>query len=137
MTGGRSSEGRGGWGYAKHITTALCSTTRDIHSDTCTDVYTIMHGINMVPKINEITMYSKYCIHTYFYSFNDFGLQCPRKSRHLLTLFVIPGADNQQMTVRVRVRKVAADRRYFNVEMCRDIDNVSVHDRWPLTTGVA
>ena len=41
------------------------------------------------------------------------------------------------MTVRVRVRQVAADRRYFNVDMCRDIDNVSVHDRWPLTTGVA
>ena len=54
-----------------------------------------------------------------------------------LTLSVIPGADNQQMTVRVRVRQVAADSRYFNVEMCRDIDNVSVHDRWPFTTGVA
>ena len=25
----------------------------------------------------------------------------------------------------------------FNVEMCRDIDNVSAHSRWPLTTGVA
>ena len=44
------------------------------------------------------------------------------------------------MTVRVRVRQVAADRRSFNVEMCRpDIDNVSVglRGRWPLTTGVA
>ncbi len=37
------------------------------------------------------------------------------------------------MTVRVRVRQVSADR----VEMCRDIDNVAVHGRWPLTTGVA
>ena len=37
----------------------------------------------------------------------------------------------------VRVRQVAADRRKFNAEMCRDIDNVSVRGRWPLTTGVA
>ena len=41
------------------------------------------------------------------------------------------------MTVRVSVRQVSADRRSFNVEMCRDIDNVAVHGRWPLTTGVA
>ena len=41
------------------------------------------------------------------------------------------------MTVRVRVRQVAADQRYFNVDICRDIDKVSVHRRWPLTTGVA
>ena len=31
MTGGRSSEGRGGCGCAKHITPALCSTTRYMH----------------------------------------------------------------------------------------------------------
>ena len=41
------------------------------------------------------------------------------------------------MTVRVRGRQVSADRRSFNVEMCRDIDNVAVHSRWSLTTGVA
>ena len=41
------------------------------------------------------------------------------------------------MTVRVRVRQVSADSRKFNVEMCRDIDTVAVHCRWPLTTGVA
>ena len=41
------------------------------------------------------------------------------------------------MTVRVRVRQVAADHRLFNLEMCRDIDKVSAHSRWPLTTGVA
>ena len=37
----------------------------------------------------------------------------------------------------VRVRQVSADRREFNVEMCRDIDSVTVHVRWPLATGVA
>ena len=37
----------------------------------------------------------------------------------------------------VRVRQVSADGRQFNVEMCRDIDKVAVHGRWPLTTGVA
>ena len=41
------------------------------------------------------------------------------------------------MTVRVRVRQVAAAHRSFNLEMCRDIDKVSAHSRWPLTTGVA
>ena len=123
-----------GWlGLRQTHYNSIMQPTRDIHSEYMH--WCIMHGIIMVPKINEITMYST--IHTYFYSFNDFVLQCPRKSRHFLTLSVIPGADNQQMTVRVRVRQVAADRRYFNVEMCRDIDNVSVHDRWSLTTGVA
>ena len=39
------------------------------------------------------------------------------------------------MTVRVRLRQVAADHRKFNVEMCRDIYKVSVHSRWQLTTG--
>ena len=37
----------------------------------------------------------------------------------------------------VRVRPVSADRREFNVEMSRDIDNVAVHVKWPLTMGVA
>ena len=39
----------------------------------------------------------------------------------------------------VRSLQVAADQRYFNVELCRSrgIDNVAVQDRWPLTTGVA
>ena len=32
--------------------------------------------------------------------------------------------------------QVPADRRQFNVETCRDIDNVAVHVRWPLTMGV-
>ena len=29
------------------------------------------------------------------------------------------------MTVRVPVRQVSADRRYFNIDMCRDIDYTS------------
>ena len=41
------------------------------------------------------------------------------------------------MTVRVPVRQVSADRRYFNVEMRRNIDKVAAHSRWPLTTVVA
>ena len=35
------------------------------------------------------------------------------------------------MTVRVRVRQVSDHRRKFNIEKCRDIDNVAVHGRWP------
>ena len=42
---------------------------------------------------------------------SDFWLKRPPKTRHLFALSVIPGADSQQMTVRVRVRQVAADRR--------------------------
>ena len=53
----------------------------------------------------------------------------------MFALSVIAGTDNQEMTVRVRVRQVSADRRQFNVEMCRDFDNVAVHARWPLMTG--
>ena len=44
-------------------------------------------------------------------SASDFWLKRPLKTRHLFALSVIPGTDNQQMTVRVRVRQVAADRR--------------------------
>ena len=33
------------------------------------------------------------------------------------------------MTVRVRFRLVSADRRSFNVEMCRDIDNITSSGR--------
>ena len=50
--------GTGWWGCTKHITpctTALCSTTRDIHSEY--KHWCIMHGIIRVSKINEITMY--------------------------------------------------------------------------------
>ena len=42
---------------------------------------------------------------------SDVWLKRPPKTRHLFALSVIPGADNQKMTVRVRVRQVAADRR--------------------------
>ena len=69
---GRSSEGRGGCGNcgcAKHITpctTALCSTTRDIHSEYMH--WCIMHGIIMVPKINELTMYSTVNTPTFIHS---------------------------------------------------------------------
>ena len=69
MTGGRSSEGRGGWGCAKHITpctTASCSSTRDIRSEYMH--WCIMHGIIMVPKLNEITIYSTVYTHTFIHS---------------------------------------------------------------------
>ena len=42
---------------------------------------------------------------------SDFLLKRPSKTWHLFVLSVIVGADNQKLTVRVRVRQVAADQR--------------------------
>ena len=46
------------------------------------------------------------------------------------------GADNQLMTVRVRVRQVSADLGYINIDICRDIGKVSVYGRWSLIREV-
>ena len=42
------------------------------------------------------------------------------------------GADNQLITVRVRVMQVSADLGYINIDICPDIGNVSVYGRWSL-----
>ena len=44
---------------------------------------------------------------------NKFGV-CSRCS-------VMTGADNQLITVRIRVRQVSADLGYINIDICRDI----------------
>ena len=46
------------------------------------------------------------------------------------------GADNQLITVRVRVRQVSADLVYINIDICRDIGKVSVYGRWSLIREV-
>ena len=46
------------------------------------------------------------------------------------------GADNRLITVRVRVRQVSADLGYINIDICRDIDKVSVYGRWSLIREV-
>ena len=46
------------------------------------------------------------------------------------------GADNQLITVRVRVRQVSADLGYINIDICPDIGKVSVHGRWSLIREV-
>ena len=46
------------------------------------------------------------------------------------------GADNQLITVRVRVRQVSADLGYINIDICPDIGKVSVLGRWSLIREV-
>ena len=46
------------------------------------------------------------------------------------------GADNQLITVRVRVRQVSADLWYINIDICRDIGKVSIYGRWSLIREV-
>ena len=54
----------------------------------------------------------------------------------LFTLCVMTGADNQLITVHVRVRQVSADLGYINIDICRDIGKVSVYGRWSLIREV-
>ena len=42
------------------------------------------------------------------------------------------GADNQLITVHVCVRQVSAYLGYINIDICSDIDKVSVYGRWLL-----
>ena len=46
------------------------------------------------------------------------------------------GADNQLITVRVRVRQVSADLGYINIDICPDIGKASVYGRWSLIREV-
>ena len=46
------------------------------------------------------------------------------------------GADNQLITVCVRVRQVSADLGYINVDICLDIGKVSVYGRRSLIREV-
>ena len=45
-------------------------------------------------------------------------------------------ADNQLITVRVRVRQVSADLGYIIIDICPDIGKVSVYGRWSLIREV-
>ena len=46
------------------------------------------------------------------------------------------GADNQSITVRVRVRQVSADLGYINIDICPDIGKVSIYGRRSLIREV-
>ena len=46
------------------------------------------------------------------------------------------GADNQLITVRVRVGQVSANLGYINIDICPDIGKVSVYGRWSLIREV-
>ena len=46
------------------------------------------------------------------------------------------GADNQLITVHIRVRQVSADLGYINIDICPDIGKVSVYGRWSLIREV-